>query len=196
MEKKQKIDFEGKLHIVAAAVLILSSVMIWMGYGQDIEYHAERIAAIAQEMKIHPGIYRIYTTNSGGYGYASPLFYIPVVSGFYYAGILFLHVFLCQFGVGKENGCTGSISLCIFADSSGGHFYPVCGRRGTGICIFTDRSAWFLSDRDRAEEAIDRLDSLINRYVRTDIFPYYIHSPYRDPFNTSLYCLYKKNLEE
>ena len=75
MEKKQKIDFEGKLHIVAAAVLILSSVMIWMGYGQDIEYHAERIAAIAQEMKIHPGIYRIYTTNSGGYGYASPLFY-------------------------------------------------------------------------------------------------------------------------
>ena len=75
MEKKQKIDFEGKLHIVAAAVLILPSVMIWMGYGQDIEYHAERIAAIAQEMKIHPGIYRIYTTNSGGYGYASPLFY-------------------------------------------------------------------------------------------------------------------------
>uniref|UniRef100_UPI00403892B3 hypothetical protein n=1 Tax=Roseburia inulinivorans TaxID=360807 RepID=UPI00403892B3 len=75
MEKKQKIDFEGKLHIVAAAVLILSSVMIWMGYGQDIEYHAERIAAIAQEMKIHPGIYRIYTTNSGGYGYASALFF-------------------------------------------------------------------------------------------------------------------------
>ena len=75
MEKKQKINFEGKLHIVAAVVLILSSVMIWMGYGQDIEYHAERIVAIAQEMKIHPGIYRIYTTNSGGYGYASPLFY-------------------------------------------------------------------------------------------------------------------------
>lgn len=75
MEKKQKINFEGKLHIVAAAILILSSVMIWMGYGQDIEYHAERIVAIAQEMKIHPGIYRIYTTNSGGYGYASPLFY-------------------------------------------------------------------------------------------------------------------------
>ena len=76
MEKKQKINFEGKLHIVAAVVLILSSVMIWMGYGQDIEYHAERIVAIAQEMKIHPGIYRIYTTNSGGYGYASPLFVV------------------------------------------------------------------------------------------------------------------------
>lgn len=75
MDKKQKISFEGKLHIIAAVVLILSSVMIWMGYGQDIEYHAERIVAIAQEMKIHPGIYRIYTTNSGGYGYASPLFY-------------------------------------------------------------------------------------------------------------------------
>ena len=111
-------------------------------------------------------------------------------------GIKENHIFLCQFGVGKENSCTGGISLCIFADSSGGHFYPVCGRRGTGICIFTDRSAWFLSDRDRAEEAIDRLDSLIDRYVRTDIFPYYIHSPYRDPFNASLYCLYKKNLEE
>ena len=214
MEKKQKINFEGKLHIVAAAVLILSSVMIWMGYGQDIEYHAERIVAIAQEMKIHPGIYRIYTTNSGGYGYASPLFYgdvsgsfsggigrgycncIPPVSGVYYAGIVFVHVFLRQFSVGQENGCVGGISLCIFTDSSGGHFYPVCGRRGTGICIFTDRSAWFLSDRDRAEEAIDRLDSLIDWYVRTDIFPYYIHSPYRDPFNASLYCLYKKNLEE
>ena len=121
---------------------------------------------------------------------------VPPVSGVYYAGIVSVHVCLCQFGVGKENGCTGGISLCIFTDSSGGHFYPVCGRRGTGIHIFADRSAWFLSDRDRAEEAIDRLDSLINRYVGTDIFPHYIHSSYRDSFNTPLHCLYKKNLEE
>lgn len=75
MEKRRKLQFEGILYILAAVVLALSAVMIWMGYGQDIEYHAERIAAIAEEMKIHPGIYRIYTTNCGGYGYVSPLFY-------------------------------------------------------------------------------------------------------------------------
>lgn len=74
MEKK-KISFEGKLHIIALLVLILSAVMTWMGYGQDIEFHAERLAAIAAEMKNGPGIYRIYTTVCEGYGYASPMFY-------------------------------------------------------------------------------------------------------------------------
>ena len=54
MEKRRKLQFEGILYILAAVVLALSAVMIWMGYGQDIEYHAERIAAIAEEMKIHP----------------------------------------------------------------------------------------------------------------------------------------------
>lgn len=73
---KKKIQFEVTLHILAGIVLALSSVMIWMGYGQDIEFHAERIAAIAAEMKIHgPGIYRIYSTVCEGYGYASPMFY-------------------------------------------------------------------------------------------------------------------------
>ena len=141
------------------------------------------------------GYFHVSGSFSGGIGrgYCNC---IPPVSGVYYAGIVFVHVFLRQFSVGQENGCAGGISLYIFTDSSGGHFYPVCGRRGTGIRIFTDRSAWFLSDRDRAEEAIDRLDSLIDRYVRTDIFPYYIHSSYRDSFNTPLHCLYKKNLEE
>lgn len=74
MEKK-KISFEGKLHIIALVVLVLSAVMTWMGYGQDIEFHAERLAAIAAEMKNGPGIYRIYTTVCEGYGYASPMFY-------------------------------------------------------------------------------------------------------------------------
>ena len=75
MKNRKRFSFEGKLYTLAAIVLALSAVMIWMGYGQDIEYHAERIVAIAQEMKHGPGIYRIYTTNCGGYGYASPLFY-------------------------------------------------------------------------------------------------------------------------
>ncbi|MBO5068969.1 MAG: hypothetical protein J6C37_01190 [Roseburia sp.] len=74
MERK-RISFEGKLHILAAIVLVLSSIMTWMGYGQDIEFHAERLAAIAAEMKNGPGIYRIYTTVCEGYGYASPMFY-------------------------------------------------------------------------------------------------------------------------
>lgn len=74
MEKK-KISFETKLHIVAMVVLVLSAIMTWMGYGQDIEFHAERLAAIAAEMKNGPGIYRIYTTVCEGYGYASPMFY-------------------------------------------------------------------------------------------------------------------------
>lgn len=75
MKKKRNVSFEGKLHILAVVILIASSVLTWIGYGQDIEYHAQRIAAIAEEMKMGAGIYRIYTTNSGGYGYASPLFY-------------------------------------------------------------------------------------------------------------------------
>ena len=74
MEKK-RISFEGKLHIVAIVVLVLSAIMTWMGYGQDIEFHAQRLAAIAAEMKNGPGIYRIYTTVCEGYGYASPMFY-------------------------------------------------------------------------------------------------------------------------
>lgn len=73
--KKRKVSFEGKLHILAAIVLVLSSIMTWMGYGQDIEFHAQRLAAIAAEMKQGPGIYRIYTTVCEGYGYASPMFY-------------------------------------------------------------------------------------------------------------------------
>lgn len=73
--KKKKISFEGKLHILAAVVLAFSAVMMWMGYGQDIEFHAERIAALAAEMKNGPGLYRIYTTVCDGYGYASPMFY-------------------------------------------------------------------------------------------------------------------------
>lgn len=74
MEKK-KIRFECKLHILAVVVLVLSAIMIWMGYGQDIEFHAQRLAAIAAEMQNGPGIYRIYTTVCEGYGYASPMFY-------------------------------------------------------------------------------------------------------------------------
>lgn len=74
MERK-KISFEGKLHIIAVIVLIMSAIMTWMGYGQDIEFHAQRLAAIAAEIKNGPGIYRIYTTVCEGYGYASPMFY-------------------------------------------------------------------------------------------------------------------------
>lgn len=71
----KRISFEGKLHILAAVVLAASAVMIWMGYGQDIEFHAERLAAIAAELMNGPGVYRIYTTVCDGYGYASPMFY-------------------------------------------------------------------------------------------------------------------------
>lgn len=67
--------FEKKLHVLAFVVLVLSAVMTWMGYGQDIEFHAQRLVAIAAEMKNGLGIYRIYTTVCEGYGYASPMFY-------------------------------------------------------------------------------------------------------------------------
>ena len=213
MEKKQKINFEGKLHIVAAVVLILSSVMIWMGYGQDIEYHAERIAAIAQEMKIHPGIYRIYTTNSGGYGYASPLFYgdifmypaaflvalgvdIAIAFRLFLASIMlasYLSMYFCVNSVWGRR--TAVLAAYLYA------FSPILLadifiRFAVGEALAFVFLPIVLLGFYRAEEAIDRLDSLIDRYVRTDIFPYYIHSSYRDSFNTPLHCLYKKNLEE
>lgn len=61
--------------MIAIIVVVLSAIMSWMGYGQDIEYHAERVAALAEEMHNGFGIYRIYTTVCDGYGYASPMFY-------------------------------------------------------------------------------------------------------------------------
>ena len=91
MENK-KIDFLGKLHILAILLVIFAAAMIWRGDGQDIAFHGARIRAIADEMKNGPGIYRIYTTMCDGYGYASPLFY----------GDIFLYPFAFLVACGLE----------------------------------------------------------------------------------------------
>jgi hypothetical protein len=61
---------------VALVVIVFAACMSWIGYGQDIAFHAERVAGLAAEIQNQGiGIYRIYTTVCEGYGYASPLFY-------------------------------------------------------------------------------------------------------------------------
>jgi hypothetical protein len=65
-----------RYYAVALVVFVSAVCMSWIGWGQDIAFHAERVAAIAAEMQNQGlGIYRIYTTACKGYGYASPLFY-------------------------------------------------------------------------------------------------------------------------
>lgn len=66
--------------LVLAALALTAAVMMLMFNfkGHDYPYHIQRMASIAEEMRLK-GIsafpIRIFSTNEYGYGYASPLFY-------------------------------------------------------------------------------------------------------------------------